>query len=385
MSGSEPQATAPVPEAQGAAPADLDDGWPVAAPSAAGLDPEILAGLVPQFTAWTDANLHAVLIARHGRLAYERYFTGPDQRWGQDLGVVSYASGMAHDLRSMSKSITSLLAGIGRERSWLPDLDTPVLSLLPGCADLAGPDTRETDAAGLDRAAITIRHLLTMSAGLAWNEDLPYSDPRNSERLMSVAPDRARYVLEQPLLRPPGRVYGYNGGLTLLLGDLLAAGGGAALDDLAQEVLFDPLGIARPDWVRYPDGVPNCASGLRLRPRDSLKIGQMVLQGGLWQGRQVVPAGWIAESLTPQINGQELYFYGYQWWLGRSLVRKREIGWAAARGWGGQRLFLVPELDLAVLVHAGLYANPPLQPVVGGVVLRRYALEAAIAADMAGT
>ncbi|MFC3229926.1 serine hydrolase domain-containing protein [Marinibaculum pumilum] len=362
------------------APADLGDGWPVAAPAEAGLDPGILDGLVPQFTAWRAANLHAVLIARHGRLAYERYFTGPDQRWGQDLGAVSYDSGMAHDLRSISKSVTSLLAGIGRQRGWLPGLDTPVLSLLPECADLAGPDNSD-----LDRGAITIRHLLTMSAGLAWNEDLPYSDPRNSERLMSIAPDRARYVLEQPLLRPPGRVYGYNGGLTLLLGDLLAAGGGAALDDLAQEVLFDPLGIARPDWVRYPDGVPICASGLRLRPRDGLKIGQMVLQGGRWQDRQVVPADWIVESLTPQINGQELYFYGYQWWLGRSLVRKREIGWAAAMGWGGQRLYLVPGLDLVVLVHAGLYDNPPLQPVVGGVVLRRYALEAAVAADAAGT
>lgn len=352
------------------APEPGDDGWTVAAPEAAGLDPALLAGLAPQFEAWPEAKLHAVLIARRGRLAYERYFTGSDQRWGQPLGRVSYRADLRHDLRSVTKSIVGLLAGIGVERGWLPDLDAPVFGFFPEHAGLRTPQ----------KDAIVLRHLLTMSAGLAWNEDLPYGDPGNSERQMSVAPDRSGFVLGQPLVRPPGAVWRYNGGLTWLLAEVLARSGGAPVEALAQEALFAPLGIADLEWVRYADGAANPVSGLRLRPRDLLKIGQCVLDGGLWQDHRVVPQGWVAESLTPQINGQGLYFYGYHWWLGRSLVRRREILWAAATGWGGQRLYIVPALDLVVAVLAGLYDDPPLQPLVPEIVLRRYALEAAVAA-----
>jgi CubicO group peptidase (beta-lactamase class C family) len=347
-------------------PPALDDGWPVASPAERSLDESVLGGLAKQFEAWTDANLHAALIVRDGTLVYERYFAGEDEAFGKPLGRVAYDATMRHDLRSITKSVTSLVFGIAVDRGWVPGVDAKVLPFFPEHADLRTPE----------KDAIAIEHLLTMSAGFAWNEAIPYSNPKNSERRMIDAPDAARYVLEQPIVRPPGVAYNYNGGQTLLLAEILKRATGKTLDALAQEVLFAPLGITEVEWVRYADGEPMAPSGLRMRPRDVAKVGAMVAGGGLWQGRRIVSADWISRSLTPQINGESLFFYGYQWWLGRSLIERKEITWGAAFGYGGQRLFVLPQYKLAVVVMAGLYAEPVLQSVAGEVVLRRYALGA---------
>lgn len=114
-----------------------------------------------------------------------------------------------------------------------------------------------------------------------------------------------------------------------------------------------------------------------MRPRDLAKFGQLVLNGGEWNNRSIVSKAWIDESTGPHVNGEGLFFYGYQWWLGRSFVNRREIKWISAVGWGGQRMYIVPSLDLVVVVMAGLYENPILTPMVGEVILRRYALSAA--------
>jgi len=140
--------------------------------------------------------------------------------------------------------------------------------------------------------------------------------------------------------------------------------------------LFEPLGIANFDWVRFPSGDPVAASGLRMRPRDLVKIGQLVLNHGVWNGQPVVPADWIAAATSPQIGASQLYFYGFQFWLGRSFTHDREVDWAAGVGYGGQRLFIVPALDLVVLVHAGLYHSNQ-QSAVPLTILNRYVLQAA--------
>ncbi|MCV3210904.1 beta-lactamase family protein [Mesorhizobium sp. YC-39] len=351
-------------------PQDQNDGWVVSRPEDEDMDAILLGGLAPQFESWTDANVHAALIVHHGKLVYEHYFTGEDNAWATPLGRVSYHSKLRHDLRSITKSTTSLLFGMAVDRGWIKDLDESVFSYFPEHIDLRTPE----------KGRINLRHLLTMSAGLAWNEYLPYSDPANSERRMIDAPDQCRYVLEQPIARPPGVAYVYNGGLTALLATILQKTSGRPVDVLAAEMLFDPLGIQDVEWVRYADGTPNAVSGLRMRPRDLAKIGQAILGRGMWNGRRIVSEAWVDESTSPHVNGEGLFFYGFQWWLGRSLVRRREIRWISGVGYGGQRLFIVPELDLVVVVMAGLYDNPVLQSVPGEVILRRYALPAALAA-----
>lgn len=347
-------------------PEGLTDGWEVSDPESQGLDGGLLRGIAKQFEAWKEANVHAVLIARHGALVYERYFTGDDQAWARRLSQVTYKANMRHDVRSITKSITSLLVGIAIDRGWINNIDATVFSFFPEHDDLKTSDNQ----------AITLRHLLTMSAGFAWDEDLPYSNPANSERQMIDAPDQVRFVLSQPIRRQPGRAYDYCGGATALLAAVLRKTAGRDIDAIAKDDLFDPLGISDVEWMRYDDGTANAASGLRLRPRDLAKIGQAVLDRGTWRGERIVSAEWVDQSITPQINGQSLFFYGFHWWLGRSLIDCREITWAAAVGWGGQRMFIVPSHDLVVVVLAGLYDNPALQSIPAEVVLRRYALSA---------
>ena len=348
-------------------PAELHDGWDVAAPEAQGLDPAVLCAIGPRFEDWKEANAHAVLVVRHGALVYEHYFAGDDERWDEPLGRVVYDAGKLHDLRSVTKSVTSLLVGIALDHGWIKDVDTPVLSYFPKYADLRTPQ----------KDAITLHHLLTMSAGFAWDElRLPPNPKKNTDALMAAAPDPYRFLLEQPLEEKPGEVWNYNSGATALLAAILHKASGKPLDALAKEELFDPLGITDVEWARYPNGDPIAGWGLRLRPRDLAKVGRLVLAHGAWAGRQIVPAAWIDQSLTPQINGLGLNFYGFQWWLGRSLIQRREIDWAAAVGWGGQRLYVVPSMDLAVVVTAGLYKPVMLQDLIGFTVLNRYVLPA---------
>ena len=362
--GATTPAPAPIASSCGVPPA-LADGWATGAPESVGIDSATLCPLIPRLEAWKEADIHSVLVVRHDKLVFEHYFAGPDERWGRPLGTVNYDAGMVHDLRSISKSVVSLVLGIAIERGWIKSLDTPVLSYFPEYADLATPEKQR----------ITIRHLLTMSQGLQWDEDLPYSNPANSERQMTEAPDPYRFALAQPVVAPAGAVYNYSGGSATLISAILRKTSGKPLDELAQSLLFDPLGITSAEWARYANGDPIAASGLRMRPRDLVKIGELVLRHGVWQGKQIVPAAWIAEATTPQIQGSMLYFYGYQFWLGRSLVQKREVDWVLGLGYGGQRLFIVPDLDLVVLIHAGLYQSR-LQAFVPLGLFNRYVLPA---------
>ncbi len=288
--------------------------------------------------------LHGVLVRRNGETLAELYFDGPDQRWGTPLGPRSHGPETLHDLRSVSKAVVSLLYGIALERGLVAPPDAPLLAQFPEHAGLSDPQ----------RDRITIADVLTMRMGIAWNEALPYSDPRNSEIAMERSDDRYRYVLERPMTEPPGQNWVYNGGATALLGGLIERGTGRPLDQFAQEALFAPLGIEAFEWVAGADGVPSAASGLRLTARGLARIGEMIAAGGRYDGRQVVPRGWLEESFTPRAAPAPLR-YGYHWWL--SPVGDPP-NWAAGFGNGGQRLSVSPRLGLVVAIFAGRYNDP---------------------------
>jgi CubicO group peptidase (beta-lactamase class C family) len=133
---------------------------------------------------------------------------------------------------------------------------------------------------------------------------------------MERAKDRYRFALDRPMVAEPGTEWVYNGGATGLLGRLIAKGSGRSLRDYAQEKLFDPLGIAEVDWLQGQDGEFVAASGLRLRPRDLARIGQLVLDGGRWRGAQIVPADWLEQSFRTRAKVNAIVDYGDHWWLG---------------------------------------------------------------------
>ena len=151
---------------------------------------------------------------------------------------------------------------------------------------------------------------------------------------MDIAADPVRYTLSQPSETPPGEVFNYSGGGAIIISRLLRKATGQPIDALARTELFEPLGSRIFEWPPIASDEPAAASGLRLRPRDTAKLGQLVLDHGAWRGQQVVPADWIAAATTPQIGAPLLWFYGYQFWLGRSLVHGREVDWVA---WTGLR------------------------------------------------
>jgi CubicO group peptidase (beta-lactamase class C family) len=342
-------------------PISNGDGWTIDRPESVGLDTGQLCKLDKFIAQWKEANIHAVVVARAGKLVMERYYTGPDERWGTPIGTIAYAPDVKHDLRSISKSVTSLLVGIALRQGKFPDLDSAVIDQFPDYASLRNADNER----------ITFRHLLTMSSGLKWDESVPYSNPANSELQMIRAADPIRYVLEQPVIAPPGGVYNYNGGNTTLLAAVLTKFTGKRLDDYAKEKLFGPLGITDFEWVNLPStGQPAAASGLRLRPRDAAKLGQLMAADGVWNDTQVLPPGWSGSSMKPRINGEGLYYYGYQWWLGRTMRDDKSLHWAAGVGYGGQRLYVVPDLDLVVMINAGHYGGPLQGTIPFGIFTR---------------
>ena len=255
------------------------------------------------------------------------------------------------------------------------DLDTPVFSFFPEYDDLRTPEK--------DR--IALRHILTMSSGLAWDEtSVPYGNPSNTYWRMGAAPRADQFVLAQPVAAQPGEVFNYNTGTADLLGVILRKVSGKRLDEFAKETLFDPLGIEDWDWDGSSGFNPAAASGLRLRPRDLAKIGQLVLQHGSWSGQQIVSSAWIDGSMIPRISGKGLIFngpegvssYGYLWWLGRLPVDHPEHDLIAAAGNGGQRLYILPNQGLVAVVTAGVYDRSPA-PLTGATVLNDFVLPAA--------
>jgi len=350
------------------APAAIDDGWTIAKADDVGLDGAQLCDLEGFLKPWPTANIHALVVVRHGKLVVEHYRMSKDLRFaGEERGVVQFTPTEKHDIRSISKSTTSLLIGIALGEGRYPALDSPVVDSFPEYAELRTPEN----------ARITFRHLLTMSHGLKWDESVAWMSPYNNERLMFEAADPYRYVLEQPMAISPGTAFNYSGGASSLLGRVLAKTTGRRVDDYAREKLFGPLAITDFEWLNFA-GSPEIAAfgGLRLRPRDLAKLGQLLASGGQWSGRQVVPADWIAESVKPRLNTDgSLLYYGYQWWMGRSLLRGRDLTWIGRLGNGGQRLYVVPDLDLVVAINSAHY-NSPLQGVIPISILNRFVLPA---------
>ena len=305
--------------------------------------PDFAARLAQGVQSGEFANLHAVFVARAGKVEAECYFEGQDERWGTPLGRVAFNASTLHDVRSVSKSIVGLLYGIALAQGMVPGLDTPVVDAFPAYPELAG-DAR--------RREIRISNVLTMTMGLEWNEDLPYSDPRNSEIAMERSKDRYRYVLERPIVGAPGERWRYSGGATALLGHLIAKGSGMPLLEFAREKLFAPMGIDNVEWTAGTNGEAAAASGLRMRAPDLARIGQLLLQRGEWNGRALVPKDWIAQSLTPRAEAFEGVQYGYHWYLLRSQDGSPAC---MAIGLGGQRLVAIPALDLVYVIFMGNY------------------------------
>jgi CubicO group peptidase (beta-lactamase class C family) len=300
-----------------AAGAESFDEWELASPATVGLDPVLLYTLVQKIRAGEFENIHSLLIVRSGKLVIEEYFKGADERRGEPLGTIEFNASTLHDIRSITKSVTSALFGIALAGDPNRSIDDSVLSYFPEYKDLRTQD----------RLAIRLRDLLSMTAGWEWNEKLSYRDPLNSEIRMDIASDRYRFVLERPIVAKPRRQFTYNSGCTVLIAAVIERWTKMPLDKYAEQQLFQPLGISKYEWLKDAHGTPIAASGLRLRPRDLAKFASLYLDKGRWHESQVIPEDWIDASLMPHIQVDGNLEYGYQWWLWcNELDRSRNWG-----------------------------------------------------------
>jgi CubicO group peptidase (beta-lactamase class C family) len=332
-------------------PAARDDGWPVAAVNEDNLIDRAALCRMADRLASSAANVHSVLVARGGKLVFERYFRGSDEIpgrfYGRRVENVTFDAETLHDMKSVSKSVASLAVGIAIDRGLIRSVNEPIFGFFPELEDLRSPEK--------DR--IQLFHALSMSMGLAWVEATPATgDDNNDEAGMNRSRDACRYVLGLATTAPAGQEFFYNTGALALVSAIIRKATGRPLDEFAREALFEPLGITAVEWERRK-GDTDAGGGLRLRPRDMAKIGQLVLAGGRWNGRQIVSREWIETSTAPKIKTTDGQSYGYLWWLGRAALNGREVQWVGALGRGGQSIRIVPELDLVVVVTAGYYQD----------------------------
>ena len=333
-------------------PVARDDGWPVASVNEDKLiDRGALCRMTDRLAASSYANVHAVLVVRGGKLVFERYLRGSDEIpgriYGRRVENVTFDADTLHNMKSVSKSVASLALGIAIDRGLIRSVNEPIFSFFPELSDLRSPEKDQ----------IQLSHALTMSMGLKWVEATPATgDYDNDEARMHMAWDPCRYVLGLAVTAPAGQEFFYNTGALTLISAIIRKATGRPLDEFARATLFEPLGITSAEWTRVR-GDTDAGGGLRLRPRDMAKIGQLVLAGGRWNDRQIVSKGWVETSTTPKIEAPDDQSYGYLWWLGRSLHNGREVHWAGALGRGGQSIRIVPELDLVVVVTAGYYQD----------------------------
>ena len=335
--------------------------WEQSTPEREHVDPTVLEALHQEIAAGKHGFIDHLLVIRHGAIVaehhyqrdYERAAAGRDQPSHQynyyDPKWHPYVAGRdEHTLQSVTKSVTSVLIGIAIGRGEIPGVESPALALL-GDRKFADPDGR--------KAKITLEDLLTMRAGIAWDESsVPYTDPGNDCAQMEASEDWIQFVLDQPMAADPGTVWVYSSGVSQLLSGILRARTGKTADTYAVEHLFAPLGIRDFYWKKTPDGLPDTEGGLYLEPRDLARIGRLVLEDGVWENQRLVPAGWVRASTKPAVadvnpaNGTPDWAYGYQWWL-REGVPGPSSWLIAGRGYGGQYLLVVPSLDLITVIN----------------------------------
>jgi CubicO group peptidase (beta-lactamase class C family) len=345
-------------------PPQTGDGWQTADPAEVGLDARKLDRAVASIRNGTYENVHSLLVVKDGKLAFEAYFPGYTWSYSGDQfrgDLVDFGRDTPHNLASVTKSFTSALVGIAIDQGAIGGVDDKVFAYFPEFAHLR--DDR--------KARMTLEHLLTMQSGLEWNEmELPYSDERNDLVQLFMVPDPIAYILAKPLAAEPGTAWYYNGGNTCLLGEVIRQATGQRMDAFAAQTLFAALDITNYEWDMINRDMIHASGNLKLRPRDMAKFGLLYLNGGVWNGEQIVSQAWVETSTRTHVDPEWFGRYGYQWWQRTYDAGSGEVHAFCAAGWGGQMIIVFPSLDMVVVATGGNYVQEdPVEEIVTRFIL----------------
>jgi len=313
------------------APPDTGDGWAVSTPATENLNEADLKSGLDRLMNNGSGGIDAVVVVRNDRLIAEAYYNGYDRD-------------TLHDVRSVTKSITSALSGIAIDRG-LVSLDDTIAQHIPNFESYPGIDDR--------KRSIRIRDLLNMRTGMDCDDGVDAS-PGNETRMYD-RDDWVRFALGIPMVADPGQVMSYCSAGVMLLGHILSTRAGVKLEDFAATHLFGPLRITNVRWLHSPMGITNANSTFQIRARDAAKFGTLYLNVGAWQGTQVIPPVWIERSFELTTAYGEGNGYGWLWWKSRFNVRGTPQDGIFASGNGGNFIYVLPQERLVVVINASNY------------------------------
>lgn len=312
-------------------PKELKDRWKTTNLKSQNIDTTRIYQLFTQLQNKKN-KLHSVLLIKNNQIVIEEYFNG-------------YSANKQHDLRSVTKSIRSILLGIAIDKGFIENVDDPISKYLKSPVPKKNLDKR--------KYKITIRHLLTMSTGLDCNDWDKNS--KGQEDKVYRKKDWLQYTLDLPMVNEPGTVSNYCSMGVVLVAEIISQSSGMTIDKFAEKYLFKPLGIANVSWG-HTSNKEIIPSGKRLymTSRDMAKIGQLILNNGKWNDKQVVSEKWIEDSTTPKtkISGID---YGYLWWNIPFKEKEKMIVSKVATGNGGQYIMVFPELGMVTVFTGGAY------------------------------
>ena len=356
------------------------NGWPAATPESLGIKADALNAIDRDIKAGAYGFVDRLFVTYKGRVIanykYPRDYreiskgrTGPigcgygctDPSWNHQFNYFHpdwhpyYQGRDVHSLQSVTKSVTVTVIGIALGRGEVGPLNQPFLTYFKD-RDLSKVDPR------LRRA--TVEDVLTMRSGIEWHEQDRPLDATNTTVQLEASKDWIAFTLAQPMDADPGTKWAYSSGGSMLLSGIIKSATGQFVDDYAKEHLFRPLGIRDFYWKRTPTGHPDTEGGLYLSAEDLAKIGYLYLRRGMWDGKRILPDGFVERATSRLAKPNPTTDYGYQWWL---TSRGDDDIWTG-RGFGGQFLIVIPSRDIVAVVNAWNVFGTPARAIMNPLV-----------------
>lgn len=346
--------------------------WPAAKLHGVGVDPAPLDALDAEIRAAKHGYVDSMTVIRCGKLIYDKSYSHDyDKIYAQRVNTPGplnhdptgqynyfnpdwhpfYKRGALHSMQSITKTVTSIVIGAAIARGDFPSVTTPMMKFFDE-SKLKNVDDR--------KRRITIEHLLTMTAGMVWNENLPYTDPKNSADLMEASQDWVQFAIDQPMAQEPGTLFNYSSGSSQILSHVFKKATGRDISDYATEHVFRPMGITH-YWKRTPTALSDTEGGLYLSAHDLARFGLLFLKNGVWEEKQLLRPEWVKASVAPHttVDGGPVK-YGYKWWL-PPYGPDNALAWTAS-GFGGQRLIVLPREEMIVVFTGWTTLAPPIGP-----------------------
>lgn len=324
------------------APAWPEPEWKTSTPEKQGMDSSILQSLEEKIPTTVD-----IVIVRNGYIVYD-YHNDADYQWGM---------GGMPGIFSITKSITSALIGIAIDEGFIQGVEQAVTDFYPEWAEV-NPGWED----------VTLQHLLTMTGGFDWPEATTWN---YSTMPMRETENWVDFVVGREFNQKPGTTFNYSTGASQLLAAIVQKATGQSVLDYAREKLFDPIGIGDVVWEPDPQGIHAGGRGIWMSARDLARYGLLYLNNGSWDGHQIVSEEYVQESTKPRIKGwAHAGEYGYHWWVSSALVDGKAYQYYYGLGFGGQFLFVVPELNLVTV----LTAQNPESSMTGKSIFDRFVL-----------